>query len=190
MIFPLRFLKKYWVVSPWICWGSKNVGILCPHLLYSDSNDFHWSDFPDVRYSAGSVLPLWGRREVRQFWLVQILPSASFRQIHLVHCRWVQRSRSTEMCILKWKNKQTMNLLVYLIWNFTSGLCWAASVYLVTLFLCWWLTSTKCRATENRFFAGLDPFLVCKTDSFCIKRIFFGPKKHTLLIIYWPNYLD
>ena len=42
--------------------------------------------------------------------------------------------------------------------------------------------------TENRFFAGLDRFLVCKTDS--IKCIFFGPKKHTLRIIYWPNYLD
>ena len=35
----------------------------------------------------------------------------------------------------------------------------------------------KCRATENRFFAGSDRFLVCKTDSVCIKRIFFGPKK-------------
>ena len=47
------------------------------------------------------------------------------------------------------------------------------------------------RATENRFFAGPDRFLVCKTDSVCIKRIFFfGPKKHTLRIIYWPNYLD
>ena len=33
------------------------------------------------------------------------------------------------------------------------------------------------RATENRFFAGPDRFLVCKTDSVCIKRIFFGPKK-------------
>ena len=47
------------------------------------------------------------------------------------------------------------------------------------------------RATENRFFAGPDQFLVCKTDSVCIKRIFFGPKKkHTLRNIYWPNYLD
>ena len=49
------------------------------------------------------------------------------------------------------------------------------------------------RATENRFFAGSDRFLVCKTDSICIKRVFFGPKKHTLRIIYdiyWPNYLD
>ena len=35
------------------------------------------------------------------------------------------------------------------------------------------------RATENRFFAGSDRFLVCKTDSVCIKRIFFGPKKKT-----------
>ena len=35
------------------------------------------------------------------------------------------------------------------------------------------------RATENRFFAGSDRFIVCKTDSVCIKRIFFGPKKHT-----------
>ena len=33
------------------------------------------------------------------------------------------------------------------------------------------------RATENRFFAGSDRFLVCKTDSICIKRIFFGLKK-------------
>ena len=46
------------------------------------------------------------------------------------------------------------------------------------------------RATENRFFATPDRFLVCKTDSVCIKRIFFGPKKHILRIIYWPNYLD
>ena len=33
------------------------------------------------------------------------------------------------------------------------------------------------RATENRFFAGSDRFLVCKTNAICIKRIFFGPKK-------------
>ena len=46
------------------------------------------------------------------------------------------------------------------------------------------------KATENRFFAGPDRFLVCKTDSVCKKLIFFGPKKHTLRIIYWPNYLD
>ena len=46
------------------------------------------------------------------------------------------------------------------------------------------------RATENRFFAGPDRFLVCKTDSVRIKNIFFGPKKHTLRIIYSPNYLD
>ena len=39
------------------------------------------------------------------------------------------------------------------------------------------LMSTHNRATENRFFAGSDRFLVCKTDSICIKRIFFGPKK-------------
>ena len=39
------------------------------------------------------------------------------------------------------------------------------------------------RATENRFFASPDRFLVCKTDSVCIKCIFFGPKKHTLRII-------
>ena len=26
------------------------------------------------------------------------------------------------------------------------------------------------------FFAGSDRFIVCKTDSICIKRIFFGPK--------------
>ena len=45
-------------------------------------------------------------------------------------------------------------------------------------------------ATENRFFVGSDCFLVCKTDSMCIKCIFFGPKKHTLQILYWPNYLD
>ena len=44
--------------------------------------------------------------------------------------------------------------------------------------------SGQSRATENRFFAGPDRFLVCKTDSVCIKRIFFGPKKHTLRIIY------
>ena len=46
------------------------------------------------------------------------------------------------------------------------------------------------RATENGFFAALDRFLVCKTDSFCIKHIFFGSKKHTLWIIYWLSYLD
>ena len=63
-----------------------------------------------------------------------------------------------------------------------------------TDFLMMWLISScpyiQSRATENRFFAGPDRFLVCKTDSVCIKRIFFGPKKHTLRIIYWPNYLD
>ena len=30
-------------------------------------------------------------------------------------------------------------------------------------------------------FAGSDRFLVCKTDSVCIKRIFFGPKKTNTL---------
>ena len=39
------------------------------------------------------------------------------------------------------------------------------------------MTKLATRATENRFFAGSDRFLVCKTDSVCIKRIFFGPKK-------------
>ena len=38
-------------------------------------------------------------------------------------------------------------------------------------------TTDHTRATENRFFAGSDRSLVCKTDSVCIKRIFFGPKK-------------
>ena len=33
------------------------------------------------------------------------------------------------------------------------------------------------RATENQFFAGSDRFIVCKTDSICNKRTFFGPKK-------------
>ena len=33
------------------------------------------------------------------------------------------------------------------------------------------------RATENRFFAGPDQFLVCKTDSVCIKCIFFRSEK-------------
>ena len=33
------------------------------------------------------------------------------------------------------------------------------------------------RATENRFFAGSDRFLVRKTDSVCIKRIFFRSEK-------------
>ena len=46
------------------------------------------------------------------------------------------------------------------------------------------------RATENQFFTGSDRFLVCKTDSVCIKRIFLVRKKHTLQIIIWPNYLD
>ena len=50
--------------------------------------------------------------------------------------------------------------------------------------------NTDGRATENRFFAGSDRFLVCKTDSICIKRIFSVRKKHTLWIIYWPNFLD
>ena len=36
------------------------------------------------------------------------------------------------------------------------------------------------RATENRFFAGSDRFLVCKTDSICIKHIFFRSEKNTL----------
>ena len=36
------------------------------------------------------------------------------------------------------------------------------------------------RATENRFFAGPDRFLVCKTDSVCIKRFFFSVRKNTL----------
>ena len=40
------------------------------------------------------------------------------------------------------------------------------------------------------FFVGSDRFLVCKTDSNYIKHIFFGPKKHSLRIIYWPNCLD
>ena len=64
-------------------------------------------------------------------------------------------------------------------------------------FILWHQTSSHkcsmclyCRATENQFFVGSDQFLVCKTNSICIKCIFFGPKKHTLLIIYWPNYLD
>ena len=37
------------------------------------------------------------------------------------------------------------------------------------------------RATENRISAGSDRFLVCKTNSICIKRIFFGPKKKNTL---------
>ena len=42
------------------------------------------------------------------------------------------------------------------------------------------------RATENRFFAGSDQFLVCKTNSICIKRISFGPKKtHFVDHITW-----
>ena len=35
----------------------------------------------------------------------------------------------------------------------------------------------KLRATENRFFAGPDRFLVFKTDSVCIKRFFFRSEK-------------
>ena len=46
------------------------------------------------------------------------------------------------------------------------------------------------RATENLYFVGPDRFLVCKTDSLCIKCILFSLKKHTLRIIYWPSYLD
>ena len=44
---------------------------------------------------------------------------------------------------------------------------------------CWTedIDSVDIGATENRFFAGSDRFLVCKTNSICIKRIFFGPKK-------------
>ena len=47
---------------------------------------------------------------------------------------------------------------------------------------CFWsiwlrLQTALCRATENWFFACPDRFLVCKTDSVCIKCIFFGPKK-------------
>ena len=43
---------------------------------------------------------------------------------------------------------------------------------------------------KSNFLAGSDQFLVCKTDSICIKRIFFWSEKTTLRIIYWPNYLD
>ena len=47
-----------------------------------------------------------------------------------------------------------------------------------SIYILWTNHSTvEPRATENRFFAGPDRFLVCKTDSVCIKRIFFGPKK-------------
>ena len=42
---------------------------------------------------------------------------------------------------------------------------------------CYFHFYASIRATENRFFARSDRFLVCKTDSICIKRIFFGPKK-------------
>ena len=65
---------------------------------------------------------------------------------------------------------------------------WILRIFTLTMLFC--CKSIGGRATENRFFAGLDRFLVCKTDSVCIKCIFFGPKKHTLRIIYWPNYLD
>ena len=51
----------------------------------------------------------------------------------------------------------------------------------------WLVIGIGTKATENRFFAGSDRFLVYKTDSICIKRIFFGPKKHSLRIIYWPQ---
>ena len=47
------------------------------------------------------------------------------------------------------------------------------------------ISSPELRATENQFFAGPDRFLVCKTDSVCIKRIFFGPKK---LDWFWFNF--
>ena len=33
------------------------------------------------------------------------------------------------------------------------------------------------RATENGFFAGSDRILVCKTDSICLKHIFFQSEK-------------
>ena len=49
---------------------------------------------------------------------------------------------------------------------------------------------SSCPGVKINRYTGPDRFLVCKTDSICIKRIFFGPKKHTLRIIYWPNYLD
>ena len=52
------------------------------------------------------------------------------------------------------------------------------------------VTYLQSRATENRYFASSDRFLVCNPDSICIKHTFFGPKKRTLRIIYWPNYLD
>ena len=40
--------------------------------------------------------------------------------------------------------------------------------------------TSRTRATENRFFASSDRFLVCKTDSVCIKHIFFSVQKNTL----------
>ena len=61
-------------------------------------------------------------------------------------------------------------------------------IFKVTLAMCWGGVGVGLQKTD--FFAGPDRFLVCKADSVCIKRIFFGPKNHTLRIIYRPNYLD
>ena len=52
---------------------------------------------------------------------------------------------------------------------------WSCSGRLVSMY--GYSSVVGARATENRFFAGSDRFIVCKTDSICIKRIFFGPKK-------------
>ena len=58
-------------------------------------------------------------------------------------------------------------------------------VILPNIKIIWWINIiVGIRATENWFFAGSDRFLVCKTDLICIKHIFFGPKKHSLRIIY------
>ena len=72
-------------------------------------------------------------------------------------------------------------------WVIDDNHCFYSTMVYDIQFTKLWFTI---RATENRFFAGPDQFLVCRTDSVCIKCIFFGPNKHTLWIIYWPNYLD
>ena len=57
------------------------------------------------------------------------------------------------------------NTLIVIMYCYTNG-----------IFVC----QEYSRATENRLFASSDRFLVCKTDSICIKCIFFSVRKNTL----------
>ena len=60
---------------------------------------------------------------------------------------------------------------------------------------CWFCHALAHLVTNLCIQSGLKktdflPVQTDKTDSICIKHIFFSPKTHTLRIIIWPNYLD